>query len=219
MALVLKSDAVTTGNQTGDWYKHDTPELAGVTNAPINEAIGLKNIVLFPANENQRNAKVICAGVLKTVVGDINVTIFESKTTPGTMYVRAPQVSRQGANGEVEHIPEVTLTNKIRAQVLRYMHTQVEMRDDANAPAPTGTGEFANTTGIHVPPVGQPQPQPQPTGQVASFAQPNGQGQPQVAPAFPVGQPTGQPQPQPQGVPTFPVADGQGQVPPTFPTA
>lgn len=215
MALVLKSDAVTTGNQTGDWYMHDTPELAGVTNLPTNIEIGLNNIILFESNENQRNAKVICAGVLKTVVGDINVTIFESKTTPGTMYVRAPQVSRTKSDGQVEHIPEVQLTNKIRAQVLRYMHTQVEIRPDTSS-APTGTGEFANTTGITVPPVGQPQPQP--TGQVASFAQPSGQGQPQVAPAFPVGQPTGQPQPQGQ-VPTFPVADGQGQVPPTFPTA
>lgn len=217
MALVLKSDAVTSGNQTGDWYMHDTPELAGVTNLPTNPEIGLNNIILFGSNENQRNAKVVCAGVLKTVVGDINVTIFESKTTPGTMYVRAPQVSRQGANGEVERIDEVKLTNKIRAQVLRYMHTQVVMQDTP-AVAPTGTGEFANTTGINMPPVGQPQPQPQPTGQpVNHVAQPTGQ----VAPAFPVAPaPTGQPQPQPQGaVPTFPVADGQGQVPPTFPTA
>lgn len=209
MALVLKSDAVTTGNQTGDWYMHDTPELAGVTNLPTNTEIGLNNIILFQSNENQRNAKVICAGVLKTVVGDINVTIFESKTTPGTMYVRAPQVTRQGTNGEVEHIPEVQLTNKIRAQVLRYMHTQVEMKPDTANPAPTGTGEFANTTGITVPPVGQTHvPTAPPVGQPVQPAQQTG------TPTFPVGQPTGQPQGQ---VPTFPVADGQ--VPPAFPTA
>lgn len=210
MALVLKSDATTSGNQTGDWYLHDTPELAGVTNLPTNPEIGLSNIIIFASNENQRNAKVICAGVLKTVIGDINITIFESKTTPGTMYVRAPQTSRQGANGEVERIDEVKLTNKIRAQVLRYMHTQVEMKQET-APA-SGTGEFANTTGINIPPVGQPAPTAPPTGHV----QPNAHVAP--APTFPVAPasaPTGQPQP--QGVPTFPVAEGQ--VPPTFPTA
>jgi hypothetical protein len=128
MAVVIKLKGTAGfGAGTADWYRHETEALAGVTNLPSNGAIGLDNVILFPVTEAQADTQMVCSVILKTVIGDVRASVYQSKSSPGTLYVRAPQSREELENGEVKWHDEVKLTNKIMAQVLRFVETQVDV--------------------------------------------------------------------------------------------
>lgn len=130
MAIKIKLKGSAGRQNTPDWYRHDTEELAGVTNLPTNKAIGLDNVLIFDPTEAQEGTGIICAVILKTLVGDIRGLVCQSKNSPETIYLRPPQSREENdETGEVKYHDEVKLTSKMIAQVLRYMETQVDMTD------------------------------------------------------------------------------------------
>lgn len=146
MAVVIKLKGTAGfGAGTADWYRHETEALAGVTNLPSNGAIGLDNVILFPVTEAQADTNMVCSVILKTVIGDVRASVYQSKSSPGTLYVRAPQSREELADGEVKWHDEVKLTNKIMAQVLRFVETQVDIIE---------TEEVAIGGAMELPPIG-----------------------------------------------------------------
>jgi hypothetical protein len=129
--IVLKGTAMMGGQNTPDWYRHDTENLAGVTNMPSNEAFGLDGILIFPPSDSQAENGMICAVILKTIVGDIRGTVYQSKNAPGTCYLRPPQSREEiEETGEVKYHDEVKMPSKLIAQVLRYIETQVDIIEE-----------------------------------------------------------------------------------------
>ena len=127
--ITLKGTIGLGGSNTPDWYRQDTENLAGVTNLPSNSAIGLESIVVFPPSESQSENNMVCAVILKTIVGDVRGTVYQSKNAPDTIYLRPPQSKEELENGEVKWHDEVKLTSKIIAQTLRYVETLVDITD------------------------------------------------------------------------------------------
>lgn len=232
MAIKLKSTA-RGNNGKGDWYRQETELLSGVTSNPVNLPLGIKDILIFDPSQLQEEKGMVCAVMIKTVVGDIRGTVYESKNHENTLYLRPPQSREEKEDGEVVFHDEVKFEAPIVAQVLRYIETQVditaeEIVEDGNYGAlgavggnpqgfvqPQGNG---NPQGFVQPGNGNPQgfvqPQGNPQGQVAGqgFVQPTGQAnQGQVVNQQPAGTQAGQVAGnqgfvQPQGQPT-----GQGQ--------
>lgn len=128
--IVLKGNVGFGGANTPDWYRQDTEQLAGVTNLPSNEVLGLENVLIFPPSEKQAEKGMVCAVILKTLIGDVRATIYESKNTPGTIYLTPPQSREELEDGEVKYHDEVKMTSKLIAQVLRYVETQVDFVDE-----------------------------------------------------------------------------------------
>jgi hypothetical protein len=134
MAIKIKLKGTAGRQNTPDWYRHDTEELAGVTNLPTNKELGLDNVLVFDPSDAQMENGMVCAVILKTLVGDIRGTIYQSKNAPGTLYLRPPQSREENEEtGEVKYHDEVKLPSKLIAQVLRFMETQVDMVDDTPA--------------------------------------------------------------------------------------
>lgn len=140
--IVLKGTAGLGGMTTPDWYRHDTENLAGVTNLPSNKEIGLDQILIFPPSEAQVESGMVCAVILKTIVGDIRGTVYQSKQSPGTIYLRPPQSKEENEEtGEVKWHDEVKMTSKLIAQVLRHIETQVDIVDESTGEMAGGTQE------------------------------------------------------------------------------
>lgn len=224
MAIKLKSTA-RGNNGKGDWYRQETELLSGVTSNPVNLPLGIKDILIFDPSQLQEEKGMVCAVMIKTTVGDIRGTVYESKNHENTLYLRPPQSREEKEDGEVVFHDEVKFEAPVVAQVLRYIETQVditaeEVVEDGNYGAlgtvggnqgfvqtqgevqgfvqPTGNGTVTQT---FVQPQGNPQGQP--TGQ--GFVQPTGnQGQ-----VVNQGQPQGQ---QVAGNQGFVQPTGQGQV-------
>ena len=183
MAIKLKSSAMFGGQGTADWYRKENEALAGVTNAPQNEALGLMDIRHYPPTDAQSEKGMVCSVILETVVGTIRGTVYESKKVPDTLYWTPPQSSQENEEtGETKYYDEVKLTSKLQAQVLRYVETLVDFVDQGAGAVSTDAGNpFAN--------VGQPQGTG--TGQVGNpFANAGAVAQGQSAiPQGQVGQP------------------------------
>jgi hypothetical protein len=128
--IVLKSTANFGGANTPDWYRHDTENLSGVTNLPANKALGLDDILVFTPSDAQASNGMVCATILKTLVGDIRATVYQSKNSPGTVYLRPPQSREEKEDGEIVYHDEVKMPSKLVAQVLRYIETQVNFVDE-----------------------------------------------------------------------------------------
>ena len=232
MAIKLKSTA-RGNNGKGDWYRQETELLSGVTSNPVNLPLGIKDILIFDPSQLQEEKGMVCAVMIKTTVGDIRGTVYESKNHENTLYLRPPQSREEKEDGEVVFHDEVKFEAPVVAQVLRYIETQVditaeEVVEDGNYGAlgavggnpqgfvqPTGNG---NPQGFVQPGNGNPQgfvqPQGNPQGQVTGqgFVQPTNQAnqanQGQVVNQQPAGQVAGnQGFVQPQGGQVV----GQGQ--------
>lgn len=129
MAIKLKESASMGGQGTPGWYRHDSEQLAGVTNLPSNATLGLDGVLIFPPSEAQELSGMVCVVILKTLVGDIRATVYESKKAPGTLHINPPQSREEKEDGEVVYHDEVKLPSKLIAQVLRYIETQVVMEE------------------------------------------------------------------------------------------
>lgn len=144
--IKLKGNAVIGGTGQPDWYRHETEQLAGVTALPSNPEIGLNEIRIYAPTEAQAETGMVVAGTLITAVGEIRVTIYQSKSQPDTLYLRAPQSREEDEEtGEMKYYDEVKLTPKVVAQTLRFVETQIEFNEVEE------TEEIAGTTGADNP--------------------------------------------------------------------
>jgi hypothetical protein len=140
MVKVVLKGSVGFGVTTPDWYRHDTENLAGVTNLPVNAGLGLESVLIFPPTEKQAEKGMVCATILKTVIGDVRCTVYESKNAPGTIYITPPQSREEQEDGKVIYHDEVKMTSKLQAQVLRFIETQVDFVDEETGALDTDLG-------------------------------------------------------------------------------
>ena len=182
MAIKLKSSAMFGGQGTADWYRKDNEALAGVTNAPKNEALGLLDIRHYAPTDAQSEKGMVCSVILETIIGTVRGTVYESKKAPDTLYWTPPQSSQENEEtGETKYYDEVKLTSKLQAQVLRYVETLVDFTDADTAVHTDAGNPFAN--------VGQPQGQAgNPFANTGAVGAPAGQAGNPFAGAQPQGQ-------------------------------
>lgn len=124
MALELNEEFIAD-NQGGDWYLKDTPTLAGVTNLPNNPELGINDINIIKPSQAQKDIGMVAVVYLKTIIGDIRLSVHLSTQYTDTLYLRVPQ-SQQDVPGQEKpkYFKEVNLTSKVQAQVLRHIHSK-----------------------------------------------------------------------------------------------
>ena len=111
------------GGNRPHWYRQDIPSLAGVTNEPVNPALGLRGIKIYSPEED---ADEFCEVRIILEVIAVTCTVYESTSNPGTFYLRMPQKVTHDEDGDKCFEDVVDLAPKLVAQVLRYIETQVE---------------------------------------------------------------------------------------------
>jgi hypothetical protein len=100
--------------QTPDWYRtygddHESP----VTNLPTNREIGIHDIRLAEPTDEQFKEGMVCVAVLVTIMGYIDVAIYQSRLDPSCLTLMNPHY--------------VDITPWAAAQVLRYVETQTDV--------------------------------------------------------------------------------------------
>jgi len=103
--------------ETMQWYRHEE----GTTNKPHNVPLGIMNMVVFQPTPKQEENGTLASVLVETVIGDIHVTIHQSKSYPDAIYLRVPQTKRVDEKGNVAFHDELKLNRKVSAQILRYI--------------------------------------------------------------------------------------------------
>lgn len=98
-----------------------------VPTSPKNKSLGLLNIRVYKANENQAQYGIVCNCILELVCGHITVTVGRSKNDPNLLYVAAPGQSKymDQNTGEVKYYENVLLNFELKAQVLKYIESLI----------------------------------------------------------------------------------------------
>lgn len=118
----LNADAAKGQGRTDFWWKHDTEELAGVTDEPKNEALGIISIRIFEPSRNAEDAGIVARVRLESVIGTIDgISIFESTRNPDDIYVSMSGREWKDKQDRKQYARDVKLSRKVEAQILRYV--------------------------------------------------------------------------------------------------
>jgi len=111
-----------TPSNTGKWYdKYDVPATTS------NKKLGLTDIRLYAASDAQAKHGIICTAVVKMLGLSIRLLVKESKKNKDELYLNIPGTEKYAdANGEVQYYDNVNLDVNLKAQILKYVETQLE---------------------------------------------------------------------------------------------
>lgn len=117
--------------ETLQWYRDEE----GTTNNAHNLLVGITNMVVFQPTPKQAEHAMLASVLVQTVIGDIHVTIHQSKAYPDAIYLRVPQTKRVDEEGNVAFHDELKLNKKVKAQILRYVDSLLV---EGELPIPNG---------------------------------------------------------------------------------
>lgn len=107
---------------TKKWY-----DKKGASAKPVNKALGLVDVRLYNASDSQRSAGIICTAVVQLTGVSLRCGVMESKKNPDMLVLAVPGVNKSvnESTGEVKYFENVQLDLDVKAQVLRYIETQI----------------------------------------------------------------------------------------------
>lgn len=94
-------------------------------NGWINKDLSIKKVVLYQPTQKQSNIGIIAPMVVETGLGEIKLTVFESKENPGELYLKAPQ-TKAVVNGVVKYFDDVRLHPEAEKLLLSLLDNYVE---------------------------------------------------------------------------------------------
>lgn len=108
---------------TGKWY-----ESYKVPATTSNKSLGLVDIRLYPATTAQEAHDIVCTAIVKLVCGSVRCTIRESQNQKGLLNLFVPGVDKvvDTSTGEIRYYENVILDIRLKAQILKYVETQIE---------------------------------------------------------------------------------------------
>jgi hypothetical protein len=121
--LVLEG-APQRQNRDSKWYLNREGELSVVTNEASNEALGILELRVSNATENQQASGILCKVSMNSLVGwDYGISIFESRNEPGAIYLRTDGSREIGTDsrGKKEYYRPRQLNNATEAQILSFV--------------------------------------------------------------------------------------------------
>jgi len=106
----------------GKWYdKYKVPATAK------NKSLGLEGIALYSPSKAQAAHGMVCTAVIKLLSGSIRLVVKESQKREGELYLNIPGTDKYAdENGEVKYYDNVNLKVELKAQILKYVETQLE---------------------------------------------------------------------------------------------
>lgn len=104
--------------QSQVWYR-----TVNVPAKPFNQALGLDDIKVYPANALQKSYGIVCNCILHLVSGSVRITIAESKNNPGSLYLITPGQDRIEVQGNLQYYENVQLKYELKAQILKYIES------------------------------------------------------------------------------------------------
>jgi len=111
----LKEDALERLNDPlMPWYLQDTSPLAGVTASSSNQYLGIQNISLFAPSPEEEARGVLCAVLVHTAIGNIRTAVRQRADMEGILLL--------------DKVDSIALNAKVEAQVLRFVHSQCEVK-------------------------------------------------------------------------------------------
>lgn len=106
------------------WYLDHKRDLAAVTSASSNEALGIHRIDIFEPTEKQAKIGILCKVRIVTYAATIdNISIFESEFNPGDIYMQMGGGRQVGTEEAPKWVRDCKLTAQGKAQVLSYVHS------------------------------------------------------------------------------------------------
>lgn len=91
----------------------------------INKDLSIKKVVLYQPTQKQLNVGIIAPMVVETGLGEIKLTVFESKENQGQLYLKAPQ-TKAVINGMVKYYDDVRLHPEAEKTLLSLLDNYVE---------------------------------------------------------------------------------------------
>lgn len=111
--------------ERGPWYMEEREDLKDVTEHAVNETLGVENISVFPPTDSQlANGIIAKASLHLKGVTVTNIVIGESMRAAGTIYMQLP-AREVKQNGETRYYADLTLDDKIQAQLLRHVNSML----------------------------------------------------------------------------------------------
>lgn len=117
-AFVAPAEGQQTGRKANKyWYRENASYLYQVTSAPTNMMLGIEDISLKPASENQKEYGIIANGSLRTVVATITFQLIADKQ--GYPYVSTISTP-YGPEDNKQYWDHIILRPQVKAQILRF---------------------------------------------------------------------------------------------------
>lgn len=91
----------------------------------INKDLSIKKVVLYQPTQKQLNVGIIAPMVVETGLGEIKLTVFESKERQGELYLKAPQ-TKAIVGGMVKYYDDVRLHPEAEKVLLSLLDNYVE---------------------------------------------------------------------------------------------
>jgi len=112
--------------QQGAWYLQDTDQLAGVTAEASNPELGITGIQVFDPSPAQFDNGTVARITLDTIVGTIKGMQVVESDRDNSLFLRMQSRSWEGDNGQKNYVNDVELSDKAKAQILRYVDSLLE---------------------------------------------------------------------------------------------
>lgn len=128
--LKLRESVSKSSTRNPLWFLEEKDDdLKVVTSEASNKKLGIESIDATAPNEKGLEMGIAAKVLLRTIIGSINVTIWNSKNGDGSIYLTT--VSRKyEKDNKTRYFEEIQLNKAVKAQILRYIWanlTEVEV--------------------------------------------------------------------------------------------